>query len=234
MRVDGLKILYRDRSLIAIHKPSGWTTYRESRDVENATDALSEQLRRKVFPVHRLDKGTCGILIFAFEADFAARLQRLFSSKQVEKTYWAVVCGPLTSEGDIRESLTGNKEKIPQPAHTRYRVRASVDFKVDPVTEKEHEPAPRRFHWVEASPRTGRYHQIRRHFKIAGAPIVGDRDYGKSVLNERFAARTGVKRILLSSVAVRFPHPHGRRTIEIRTTPDREFESALTALGLRR
>lgn len=215
--------------MLAVHKPAGWTVYRESPSVPNALDVLHERFGRGVFPVHRLDRGTCGILLFASDPKIAERLQRAFGSRSVSKTYWAISSGELESpEGAVRVPLAGNKEKEPKPAVTLYRRLETRERALEGDEE------PRRFHWIEAKPETGRYHQIRRHLKALGCPIVGDKEYGRSVLNERLSKTFRESRMLLSSVEVEFAHPVTGKTIRVRTKPDASFASIARRLGFRK
>src|SRR5512140_1806907 len=104
-----LPILYRDEFLIAIDKPAGLLVHRSDIDRHEtrfAVQLLRDQIGRRVQPVHRLDKGTSGVLLFAFDADTARDLGRQFEANSVEKTYLAVVRGWPAESGVIDQPLT--------------------------------------------------------------------------------------------------------------------------------
>lgn len=215
-----LKVLFRDKEFVAVHKPSGVPVY--SDEETGAQNMLSEQLGRPVYPVHRLDKGTCGILVFGFRSESAARLQKLFSHKQVEKTYWAVVLGEAPEQGKISEPLAGNKEKEKKPALTYFRRKSTMTLRLDDEAKTEIIVS-----FLEVQPHTGRYHQIRRHLKGIGFPIVGDPDYGPIGVQKKVQRKLGSARILLSSVYLSFRHPFHQKTVEISTSPQDEMGKVL-------
>ncbi|MBL7715556.1 MAG: hypothetical protein JNL01_08820 [Bdellovibrionales bacterium] len=216
-----MKILFRDKEFVAVHKPSGVPVYSDpNAREEGAQDLLKESLGRPVFPVHRLDKGTCGILVFAFRSESAARLQKLFSSKQVEKTYWAVVLGEAPEGGKITEPLAGNKEKEKKPALTYFKRRGILHLRLDDET-------PYVLSFLELNPHTGRFHQIRRHLKHIGFPIVGDPDYGPIGVQKKVQRKLGTQRILLSSVRLSFRHPFHQKIVEVSSTPQDDMAKVI-------
>lgn len=206
-----LKILYRDRDIVAIHKPAGSVVYKDGAEagVPVMQDLLREQLAKQVFPVHRLDKGTCGVLVFALSSPMAAELQKAFMGREFKKTYLALVGGEIPESGRINEPLTGNKDKIKKPALTRFQ-RHKVGKIKDTVVSL-----------VELWPESGRYHQIRRHLRHIGHSIIGDVQYGGKKIAER---------ALLSAVAVEFIQPNTGKKIKIQTDPDQDFLKISRAL----
>jgi tRNA pseudouridine65 synthase len=220
-----LKILQQSKEYLIVHKPSGFVTYADSRD-QAAIDTkalLEKQLGRRVFPVHRIDKDTCGILAFAFTAGMAQTLTALFRTRTVKKQYLAVVHGLIPEKGVIDEPLEKNKEKVKEAAITDY---VRVAF-----VEVEWEGEKRQYSLVKCDPRTGRYHQIRRHLRFLGHPIVGDPTYGNSWDAKEFLARFRVKRTLLSAVALAFPDRALEKMVRVTTKPDPDFQAVVKAFG---
>jgi 23S rRNA-/tRNA-specific pseudouridylate synthase len=118
---DMFPILYRDDHLVAIHKPAGLLVHRTTIDAHErraAVQLLRRQLRRRVYPVHRLDKGASGVLLFALSREVAQALNALFAQRQVEKTYLAVVRGYPPECGEIDYPLTHRRDGIDRQRRT--------------------------------------------------------------------------------------------------------------------
>ena len=168
-----LTLLYRDDELVAIDKPSGLAVHRGwAPEREVATTCLREQLGCPVFPVHRLDRATSGVLLFALTSGMAGRVCQAFAQGRVGKTYVALVRGVPAETGIIDHPLPpGEDPHAP-------RVPAQTEFRRGEVLG--------RYSLVEARPLTGRLHQVRRHLKHISCPIIGDVNYGKGEHNRFF------------------------------------------------
>jgi tRNA pseudouridine65 synthase len=208
-----LDILYRDDQLIAIDKPAGLLVHRSDIDRHEtrfAVQLLRDQIGRRVQPVHRLDKGTSGVLLFAFDAEVAREMGRQFECGAVEKTYLAVVRGWPAESGVIDHALSRQYDdygrKLPaataQPAVTHYKRLATVEL---PVAIDRYPSS--RYALVELKPLTGRHHQLRRHLKHISHPIIGDATHGKGLHNRFFQHEFGCHRLLLACVGMAFRHP---------------------------
>ncbi|MBA3034337.1 MAG: pseudouridylate synthase [Gammaproteobacteria bacterium] len=208
-----LDILYRDDQLIAIDKPAGLLVHRSDIDRHEtrfAVQLLRDQIGRRVQPVHRLDKGTSGVLLFAFDAEVAREMGRQFEGGEVDKTYLAVVRGWPAESGVIDHALTRKHDdygrKLPaataQQALTHYRRRATIEL---PVAIDRYPNS--RYALVELKPLTGRYHQLRRHLKHISHPIIGDATHGKGLHNRFFQREFGCHRLLLACIGMIFRHP---------------------------
>ena len=234
-----LRILYRDDSLIAIDKPSGLLVHRsdiDRRETRFAVQLLRDQIGRRVYPAHRLDRGTSGVLLFAYDGETASRLGAQFESRAVDKTYLAVVRGhppesgvidhPLNRRPDDYEYLPATAPLAPQPALTRFRRLAVTEL---PYAVDRYPTS--RYALVELSPETGRRHQLRRHLKHLAHPIVGDSTYGKGRHNRRFQELFACQRMLLACTALRFAHPASGAPLHLEAAPDGDFARVLAALG---
>ena len=208
-----LHILYRDDGLIAIDKPSGLLVHRsdiDRRETRFAVQLLRDQIGRRVYPAHRLDRGTSGMLLFAYDGETASKLGAQFESRAVEKTYLAVVRGhppesgvidhPLARRPDDYEHLPANASLAAQPALTRYRRLAVTEL---PYAVDRYPTS--RYALVELNPETGRRHQLRRHLKHLAHPIIGDSTYGKGRHNRLFQEVFLRGREIKGDVAVRYP-----------------------------
>lgn len=233
-----LPILYRDEHLVAIHKPAGLLVHRTDLDRHEtrfAVQMLREQLGLRVWPVHRLDRGTSGVLLFALDAETAGLAGRQFEAGTVAKTYLAVVRGhppeagcidhPLARRYDDRENAAGRSTEA-QRALTRYRRLATVEL---PVAVDRYPTS--RYALLELAPETGRRHQIRRHLKHLAHPIIGDATYGKGRHNRMFAERYGCGRLLLACTRLVLTHPANGRPLVIAAALEEDFQALLSSLG---
>ena len=205
-----LKVIYRDSSIIGAHKPSGIATYKESRN-ENADglkELLEEQLTERLFPVHRIDADTSGLVLFALDSRAAAGMTRLFKEQRVDKYYMAWCVGEVPKEGSITKALKKNKSEQSESARTDYERVKTI------------KAAGKTFSLVHMFPFTGRFHQIRRHFDLIGHPLVGDPLYGSREAWKDFFKSENDERLLLLAESVEFVHPISQRPIRIKTKID--------------
>jgi tRNA pseudouridine65 synthase len=238
--LEHLPILYRDDALIAVHKPSGLLVHRTDIDRHETRLALQivrDQIGRKVYPVHRLDKGTSGVLLFALQTETGKALTAQFEAQQVAKAYLAVVRGHPAESGEIDHALTRIRddyawsgkemESEAQPSVTRYRRLAMVecDASVDKYPSS-------RYALLELAPLTGRRHQLRRHLKHIAHPIIGDSTYGKGRHNRYFQQAFGCHRMLLASVSLTLAHPATGQPLTLLAPLADDFMNLLTALGM--
>ena len=235
---DELPIVFRDEHLVAVNKPSGLLVHRTALDRHEtrfAVQILRDQTGRRVYPAHRLDRGTSGVLLFAFDAALCARLAAQFESRQVEKTYLAVVRGHPGESGVIDHPLTrqfddyefrADAPDTAQDAITRYRrlALAELPYPVDRYPTS-------RYALLELAPETGRRHQIRRHLKHIAHPIIGDATYGKGRHNRLFGELFGCRRMLLACTALRLTHPVSGEPLRLEAPLQDDFADVLAKLG---
>jgi tRNA pseudouridine65 synthase len=232
-----LDVLYRDDDLVAVHKPPGLMVHRsdlDRRETRFAVQLLRAQLGRHVFPAHRLDRGTSGVLLLAFDSRVAARLGRAFESRAVDKRYLAVVRGWPEPAGRVEHPLrrledgkdVGDADTPRQEARTDYRRLACAEV---PIPSRHHHTT--RVALLELVPHTGRQHQIRRHLKHVSHPVIGDATYGKGPLNRAFAGLFGTGRLLLACTELRLPHPGHGGTLRLHAPLEPAFAAACAKLG---
>lgn len=235
---DQLDIIYRDEFLIAVNKPSGLLVHRsmiDRHETRFAMQILRDQIGQLVFPVHRLDKPTSGVLLFALSAEVAALMGNIFLSHQTRKTYIAVVRGiapehllleyPLAEEQD---KYTDKKARPPEP-----KVAITEIFRLAETTlpiQIDKYPTSR-YSLVKCIPYTGRKHQIRRHLKHISHPIVGDAKHGKGNHNRFFAQHLAANRLLLAATEMSLPHPVDHHTLCIQAPLDNCMTQLLAKFG---
>jgi tRNA pseudouridine65 synthase len=215
-----LTILYQDDGLVAVDKPAGILVH-QARTPEPkeqiAMKILRDQLDQKIFTIHRLDRPTSGVLLFATSEESLRLAHDLFENREVTKKYIAIVHGqtPLNWQADT--PLRRIETEEPRSALTdfkRLHYRAPGSFQNAPELE---------ISIVEATPHTGRYHQIRQHLQLAGHPILGDYLYGDIEHNNLVAEQTGIQRMMLMSNELHFTHPKTGVPVEIKAPIPPEF-----------
>ena len=236
-----LPIIYQDERVVAIHKPSGLLVHRSELDRHEtrfAVQLLRDQLGRHVYPAHRLDRGTSGVLVFALDKETARSLGGQFERQEVVKTYLAVVRGHPPEAGHIDHALSRRRDDAEwvgersaddaQPAVTDFRRLATCEL----PHQVDRYPTSR-YALVELTPHTGRRHQLRRHLKHIAHPIIGDATFGKGRHNRLFQQLFGCQRMLLACVRMQLRHPVDGRPLDLCAPPDGEFAAVLAALGWR-
>lgn len=230
-----LPILYQDDYFVIINKPAKLLVHKspiDRHETQYAMRLIRDQIGAWVYPVHRLDKPTSGVLIFALSSEVAALMGEVFENHLIEKHYLAIVRGYVAEEGcidhPIKETAMFKNEKgrfeakAPKEAVTHFRKIAQVEipYNVDkyPVS---------RYSLVQLSPVTGRQHQLRRHMKHIAHPIIGDPKYGKSVHNHFFETEFGVHRLLLHCHRMSFEHPVTSKRVSVKAELDEGLGSLL-------
>jgi tRNA pseudouridine65 synthase len=211
-----LDILYLDDYLAIVNKPAGWLVHRTPLDkgeTRFVLQTLRDQIGQHVWPVHRLDKGTSGVLLFALDAETARSLGQAFESGQgLQKTYRAVVRGWPLPEGLIDHPLKRMPDDMRterlevQPAQTRFATLRRFELPI-PQSQAQQGFANTRSAEVALEPLTGRRHQLRRHMKHIAHPILGDATHGKGPLNREVAGLMGLQRLWLHAESLELPHP---------------------------
>jgi tRNA pseudouridine65 synthase len=236
---DELPILYRDEHIVVIDKPPGLLVHRSEIDRHEtrfAIQILRDQIGQKVWPAHRLDRGTSGVLLFGLSPEIASQLGRQFEAGTIEKRYWAVVRGHPPASGSIDHPLTRQRDayefqgelssKEAQAALTHFRKLAEIELPV----EIDRYPTSR-YALLEVEPITGRRHQIRRHLKHIAHPVIGDATHGKGRHNRYFAEHLNCHRLLLACIRLSFTHPIDNRRLEIKAPVSGEFAATLARFG---
>ncbi|GAA5316567.1 MAG: tRNA pseudouridine(65) synthase TruC [Candidatus Pelagadaptatus aseana] len=231
--METLPVLYQDEYLIAVNKPSGLLVHRSEIDRHEtrfALQILRNQLGQYVYPVHRLDKPTSGVLLMALSSDIARQLSESFAQRQVAKTYHAIVRGYSPEQGYIDHPLkeeldkyTDKKARLnrePQSAQTAFSTLATTEIPV--LIETYHQS---RYSLVECQPETGRKHQIRRHLKHINHPIIGDAKHGRGRHNRYFKEHFDAGRLLLHASRLQLQHPVTKQLLHVEADFDACFMS---------
>lgn len=208
-----LEILYQDDALVVVNKPSGLLVHRSEIDRHEtrfALQLLRNQLGQHVYPVHRLDKPTSGVLAFALSPEMASLTTDLWRQRTVEKKYLAIVRGWMPEFIHLDKPMAPPVDKYAKHERVRPEQEAVTDFKLLGTVELPvfiDKYPQSRYSLVECTPHTGRKHQIRRHLKHLAHPIIGDARYGKGRHSRYFRDQLQAPRLLLHAASLSVTHP---------------------------
>lgn len=223
-----LPVLFDDDDLLVVAKPGGLAVHRGMcREGPFLVDLLRAHLGASPHPVHRLDRGTSGALLVAKHSASARALSGLFAQGNVEKRYIALVRGKPPASALVDNALPNDEGGERVPAQTAVVRLGSV--RCDESLLRE-----RCYSLVEARPRTGRFHQVRRHLKHLGHPLIGDANYGRSEHNRWCRDRFGLARLALHASHLRLPHPSTGAIIEVHAPLPRDLLEPLAGMGFGR
>ena len=215
-----LEILYQDNHLVAINKPHGLLVHQSpiARDAsEFAIQLLRDQINQKVFPVHRLDRKTSGVLLFALDKETNQNLTQQFTDKTTQKIYWAILRGFAPEQMTIDYNLF-NDSGVEQTAVTHFK---ALQISEVPLPHGKHQTS--RYSLVEAKPETGRMHQLRKHFAHILHPILGDRPHGCNKQNKLWLETHNRNTMMLHAQSLTITHPVTQQQITITAKPSAEF-----------
>lgn len=215
-----IELLFVDEHVVVANKPSGLLVHRGWADDDDVAlfrvrDALGGA---HVHPIHRLDRGTSGALLFARSREAAATLSKSFEEGRVDKAYLALVRGEPPAEGVVDYPIPRSEDGPRVPAVTRFRLvlRSPVE----------------RCSLVLALPETGRLHQIRRHLRHLSHPLIGDVTYGSGPINRHYRANYDLHRLGLHATRLGFEHPVTGARVDVEAPIPEDLASPLARLGL--
>jgi tRNA pseudouridine65 synthase len=233
-----ISIIFRDEHLIVVHKPPGLLVHRSPIDKHETRfllQILRDQIGQYVYPIHRLDKPTSGLIMFALDSETAKRMSLALEAQTIEKTYIALVRGYVQAEQVIDrplveqlDKMTDNlqKENEAKPAMTELMPLARFEM---PFAVARYQTG--RFSLLKLKPKTGRKHQLRRHMAHIRHPIIGDTTHGDGKQNRYAQQHMHIDRLALCAHELKFQHPYSEQAITLKTTLDnslRQIESLLT------
>lgn len=229
-----LRILHQSSAWLAVEKPRGIRVhppedarFRSQGRQNDVIRMLREQLGQKVYPVHRLDSATSGVLLMALDSKTAGAIQEQFKSAVIEKTYIALVRGWTEDSDEISSALTSGLGEGPeQDANTHYETLQRFEV---PIPSSKHPTS--RFSLVKVHPRTGRYHQIRRHFSRISHPLIGDTVHGDGVQNRIWRQLTGHSMLYLKAYRLSLIDPDSSKAVIIRSRWNADWHQIFDQMG---
>ncbi|WP_428740315.1 pseudouridine synthase [Tenacibaculum sp.] len=210
MNVD---ILYEDDFILCVSKPNNVVVHHahHSRNVaeeDSLLQILQQQIDQKVYPVHRLDRKTSGIILLAKESGFVAKFQELFTNNQIQKTYYGIVRGHAPETKIIDSPVKGRDANVHKDAETHLTTvkTVTVDIPVKPYNTS-------RYSLVKLEPKTGRLHQLRIHMNKISHPLIGDPKYGDKNHNTMFIENFNCENLFLHAHSLEFVHPYSNEEL---------------------
>lgn len=224
-----LEIIYQDEHFVAINKPNGLLVHRTRIAEEVKTFALQllrDQLGQRVYPLHRLDRPTSGVLLFGLHKEAAQLLMPAFESREVEKSYLAILRGYAPEEGTIDHPLKEETYKEPQAAVTYFKRVATIEL---PIHVNRYPTS--RYSLVHVQPLTGRMHQIRKHFAHIRHYIVGDKKHGDWRHNQMFRETLESPSMKLHAWKLSFVHPFSGKHTQLTAPLPSHFKNICDQFG---
>ena len=200
---ESFPILYQDEWFVAIHKPSRIAVHRDEftpRRERTCVDVIRDQLKLDLNPIHRLDGGTSGVLLFSAHAKITAAISAQFMGRDVKKIYHAVTRGYVPAELRCEDHLKKD-DKLQEAKTVFYGLK-----RLELPWPNERFPQSR-YSFVKILPETGRFHQIRRHANYLAHPLVGDTAHGDNIHNNLWREHRNCHRLLLHASSIAFKHP---------------------------
>jgi len=212
--IDKIEIVFEDDLMIAVNKPNNFLIHQShyARNIIEITllQKLESQLGYPVYPLHRLDRKTSGIIILLKDKSRVAEFQDLFSSKTIQKTYYAIVRGFSPASGQIDSPVKEDDSGIYKDALTKFETLAQIEL---PIAVNLHNTS--RYSLIKLMPQTGRMHQLRKHMNKINHPIIGDPKYGDRFHNRMFEKEFGSTYLLLHARQIEFVHPVSKQQMEL-------------------
>lgn len=207
------KIIYEDDYIVCANKPNDMVVHHayHSRNVLDETSLLqrlSKQFDYKLFPIHRLDRRTSGIILLAKQTSYVADFQKLFSNSSIEKTYYGVVRGHAPKSKIIDSPVKGRDANVHKEAETHLTL---VNTKTLEIPVKPYDTS--RYSLVKLKPQTGRLHQLRIHMNKISYPLIGDGKYGDKNHNAMFRQKFDWDNLFLHAYSLEFIHPYSQKNI---------------------
>lgn len=212
--ITSIEIVFEDEYLVVANKPNNFIIHQShyARNIKEPTllDFLEAQLGYPIYPVHRLDRKTSGIIVLLKDKQFVAQFQALFTANSIQKTYYAIVRGFSNESGIIDSPVKNDDTGVYKDALTHYESVANIELAI-PVHPYEHS----RYSLMKLKPQTGRMHQLRKHLNKINHPIVGDYKYGDRFHNRMFETQFDCIYMFLHAYSIAFVHPITNKKLEL-------------------
>ncbi len=211
-----IEIIHQDNYCILVNKPNNVLVHhsfhsRNKIDEKSLLQLLENQLGRKFYPVHRLDRKTSGIILLATKKEYVSKFQILFTTNEIKKTYYGVVRGFTQDQMVINSPVKGKDALVYKEAETHLQLleNITVDIPVKPYDRS-------RYALVQLKPKTGRMHQLRIHMNKIAHPLINDAKYGDKNHNIMYEDQFGWKNLFLHAGSLEFIHPFTKKAFNVK------------------
>ena len=228
--IESIEIIYEDDHIVVVNKPNNYLVHQShyARNIQEPTllDALAKQFDYPLYPVHRLDRKTSGILLFCKNTATVADFQRLFTDNRITKSYYAIVRGFTDEIFTIDSPVKNNDTGIYKDALTHGETlhHAELDIPVHPYDNS-------RYSLVKLTPQTGRMHQLRIHMNKISHPIIGDYKYGDRFHNRMFETEFLCIYMFLHAQSLQFEHPINHDELDLTANSPKDWDIMLNRFG---
>lgn len=228
--IERIEIIYEDDHIVVVNKPNNFLVHHSNyaRNIEEPTllDALADQFIDPLYPVHRLDRKTSGILLFCKHKDIVVDFQGLFADNSITKTYYAFVRGFTDKIFTIDSPVKNDDSGIYKDALTLGKTidQIELDIPVHPYNSS-------RYSLVKLTPQTGRMHQLRIHMNKISHPIIGDYKYGDRFHNRMFENEFECIYMFLHAYSLSFEHPVTHDQLELTANLPKDWDIMLNRFG---
>ena len=210
-----LEIVYQDEYVVCVSKPNNVVVHhahhsRNVVDEKSLLQLLQEQLGKKLYPIHRLDRKTSGIILLARETKYVSKFQKLFTDNAINKIYFGIVRGHSPEKLVIDSPVKGRDSNVYKEAETLLETvdKITLDIPVKPYDTS-------RYSLVKLSPKTGRLHQLRIHTNKISHPLIGDPKYGDKNHNLMYQSNFGCENLFLHAKTLVFKHPFSEKELTL-------------------
>ncbi len=216
-----LEIIYQDQYFIAINKPGGMLVHKSELAPEETVfvlQTLRDQLDKHIYPVHRLDRPTSGVLLFAFSSEIARTLSEHLIDKKIKKKYLALVRGWLQESVTIDHPVKNDRGNL-KDAITRFSPirHYTLDIKMGSYDKQ-------RYSLVGCEPESGRWHQIRQHLAHLRHYIINDRVHGNNKHNKLFKEELMIEPMFLHAESLELCHPVDKRLMVLKAELPKHYK----------
>ena len=220
-----LEIIFEDEYILCVNKPNNVLVHhahlsRNVADEDSLLQLIEAQKALKVYPIHRLDRKTSGIILLAKHKEYIADFQSLFTNNTIQKTYYGVVRGFSPESKVIDSPVKGRDSKVHKDALTELKTLAKITLNI-PV--KPYDSS--RYSLVQLLPKTGRMHQLRVHMNKISHPLIGDAKYGDKNHDLMYENQFGFNNLFLHAGQLEFIHPFTNEKLVLKATFPKDWLS---------
>lgn len=208
-----ISVVYQDQYCLVVSKPNNVLVHHAHHSRNKSEEAsllqlLEQQLEQRFYPIHRLDRKTSGIILLATKTEYVSKFQELFTSQEIQKTYYGIVRGFAPDSKIIDSPVKGRDADVYKEAETHLK---TLETKTLNIAVKPYDSS--RYSLVELQPKTGRLHQLRIHMNKISHPLINDAKYGDKNHDLMYEREFGWTKLFLHAGSLEFVHPFTEKNL---------------------